>query len=140
MTRTAVRTVFVSLLLLLGIGIATKQAAAQQEKVIADGKIEYEENCAGCHGLSAKGDGKLADILITRPPDLTQIAKRNGGVFPFWRIYDVIGGEKPVRAHEFSAMPIWGSRFRGEEKTRYTEPAHIRMLLLTHYLESLQEK
>ena len=134
------RIVFLALSFLAALGVSSRQAAAQQEKVIADGKIEYEANCAGCHGLSAKGDGKLADILITRPPDLTQIARRNGGAFPFWRIYDVIGGEKPVRAHEFSAMPVWSSRFRGEEKTRYAEPTHVRLLLLTHYLESLQEK
>ena len=140
MLRAPVRIVFFSLSLLLVLGVAEKQAAAQQEKVIIDGKIEYEENCTGCHGLAGKGDGPLADILITRPPDLTGIAKRNGGVFPFWTIYDIIGGEKPVRAHQFSAMPIWGSRFRAEEKTRYAPPTHIRILLLTHYLESLQEK
>ena len=134
------RIAFLVFAFLTALGVSAKQAAAQQDKVIADGKIEYEGDCAGCHGLSAKGDGKLADILITRPPDLTQIAKHNGGVFPFWRIFDVIGGEKPVRAHEFSAMPVWGARFRGEEKTRYAEPTHIRLLLLTHYLESLQEK
>ena len=115
-------------------------AQAQSEKVIGDGRYEYEQNCLGCHGTLGRGDGQLADILLVRPPDLTQIARRNGGAFPFWKVFDMIGGEKPVRAHEVSGMPIWAWRFRTEEQTRYNAPAHVRILLLTHYLESIQEK
>lgn len=134
------RTSLLPLAIFAALVLAPKPAAAQKDKVLSDGRFEYEENCAACHGDAGKGDGKLADILITRPPNLAGIAARNGGSFPFWKVYDIIAGETPVRAHKFSAMPIWGSRFRAEEKTRYAEPAHIRILLLTHYLESIQEK
>jgi mono/diheme cytochrome c family protein len=115
-------------------------AAAQQDKVIGDGRYEYQGQCQTCHGLLGKGDGTVADILIVAPPDLTQIAKRNGGTFPFWTVYDIIAGDKPVRAHQFSGMPLWGQRFRAEEEAGVAAPADIRMLLLTHYLESIQEK
>jgi mono/diheme cytochrome c family protein len=125
---------------LLGLGLSARPALAQQDKVLSDGRLEYEENCTNCHGLVGRGDGQVADLLIVRPPDLTQIAKRNGGVFPFWKVYDMIGGQKPVRAHEFSGMPHWADRFRTEEQTRYLPPAEVRILLLTHYLESIQEK
>ncbi|HLF58918.1 MAG TPA: c-type cytochrome [Alphaproteobacteria bacterium] len=132
------RIAFLSFAAALALGAAP--ALAQQEKVLNDGKIEYEENCASCHGPSGMGEGRLANMLTMKPPDLTRIAKRNGGAFPFWKVYAIIGGETPVRAHELSPMPIWASRFRAEEQTHWYAPAHVRILLLTHYLESIQEK
>jgi mono/diheme cytochrome c family protein len=111
-----------------------------ENKVLSDGRLEFEANCMTCHGPLAHGDGPVADILLVRPPDLTQIAKRRGGNFPFWTVYDLIAGVKPIRAHQFSGMPHWTERFRAEEETRVVPPQHIRILLLTHYLESIQEK
>jgi mono/diheme cytochrome c family protein len=46
------------------------------------GKMNYESNCAACHGQNGKGDGPVSVELRTKPSDLTLIAKRNGGVFP----------------------------------------------------------
>jgi mono/diheme cytochrome c family protein len=37
--------------------------------------------CASCHGREGKGDGPVASALNRRPPDLTTIARRNGGRF-----------------------------------------------------------
>ena len=114
-------------------------AAAQQANVLNQGKIDYREHCDACHGQSGMGEGKMADRLTVKPPDLTRIAKRNGGQFPFWTVYTEIDGEKPVRAHELSPMPLWGARFRDEEKEGQP-PVFLRVLALTHYLESIQEK
>lgn len=130
----------ISLCLAGAFALETAPAAAQEAKVLQDGKVEFEENCAVCHGKSAMGDGEMAELLTARPPDLTRLAKRNGGVFPFWQVYDTIGGDTPVRAHALSPMPLWGKRFRAEEEMFYYAPAHVRILLITHYLQSIQEK
>lgn len=122
------------------LALAAAPALAQEEKVLNDGKIDFEENCAACHGQSGMGEGKMAEMLTSKPPDLTRIAQRNGGTFPFWKVYDIIGGETPVRAHMLSPMPVWGSRFRAEEQTHWYAPAHVRILEITHYLESIQAK
>jgi mono/diheme cytochrome c family protein len=46
------------------------------------GSEMYREYCAACHGVSGKGNGPAAPALKTTPTDLTQLAARNGGVFP----------------------------------------------------------
>ena len=86
------------------------------------------------------GDGRLANLVTAKPPDLTRIAKRNGGKFPFGKVSAIIDGEQPVRAHELSPMPVWGSRFRAENNSAWSGSADERIQLITHYLESIQEK
>ena len=75
------------------------------------GKTEYLSSCASCHGADGKGTGPVADALKTRPADLTMISKRNDGVFPFGRIYDIIDGRLEVKSHGVRDMPIWGFRY-----------------------------
>ena len=75
------------------------------------GKTEYHSSCASCHGADGKGTGLVADALKTRPADLTMISKRNDGVFPFGRIYDIIDGRLEVKSHGVRDMPIWGFRY-----------------------------
>jgi hypothetical protein len=113
-------------------------AVAQQAAVVADGRAEYEENCLACHGPEGRGDGPMADILVIAPSDLTEIAQQNDGNFPFWRIYEAIDGREPVEGHATFQMPLLESRFaRDQGKPGYLPP-HIRILLLVHYVESLQ--
>jgi hypothetical protein len=76
------------------------------------GKEEFESKCATCHGLSAKGDGPQSPILPTKPADLTTLAKRNGGVFPAQRVYEIIDGRQEVAAHGPRTMPVWGRFFQ----------------------------
>lgn len=118
--------------------LAALPARAQQQQVIAAGKEEYRENCTGCHGDDGKGDGGLAAILTVKPADLTQIAKKNGGAFPFWQVYGITEGTVPVKGHVY--MPNWESRFKTDESKPGYEYAYLRILTLTHYLESIQEK
>jgi hypothetical protein len=117
---------------------ATSQA--QQDEVLAEGRMEYEENCMACHGEAGKGDGRMAEILIVQPSDVTQISKKSGGVFPFWRIYRIIEVAEPVRGHLFFPMPVWRNRFGEDERKPGYPAAHLRILVLTHYLESIQEE
>lgn len=115
-------------------------ALATQDEVIAEGKQEYQENCTACHGDAGKGDGRMAELLIVKPADLTQVAKRRGGAFPFWDIYKIIDGEQPTKGHLSYPMPVWESRFKADESKPGYPPAYMRILSLTHYLESIQEK
>ncbi|HLF58917.1 MAG TPA: c-type cytochrome [Alphaproteobacteria bacterium] len=137
MTQTIIRIVF-GLGFSTVISLAAIPAHATQDEVIAAGKEEYQENCTACHGDAGKGDGRLAEILIIKPTDLTQISKRNNGTFPFWQIYGVVEGTVPVKGHVY--MPNWRSRFKADEPKPGYEYAYMRILLLTHYLESIQEK
>jgi mono/diheme cytochrome c family protein len=113
---------------------------APDDRVISDGKSDYEWHCRSCHGADGKGNGPMAKMLMKPPADLTAIAKANGGVFPFWRVYRVIDGQKPVPGHETFQMPGFWKRFRAYEKEWSSLAPHARILELTHYLQSLQEE
>ena len=55
------------------ITIFAGSASAQDGDI---GKIEYQSNCASCHGTGAKGDGPMSGELKKRPTDLTVLAKK----------------------------------------------------------------
>lgn len=120
--------------------------SAQQPKTDA-GKLEFETNCAICHGVNAKGGGLYTAHLKVTPSDLTVLAKNNGGVFPIARIYEVIDGRTQVAAHGSHDMPIWGSRYAigAVEYYRdlpYDQEIYIRNRILTliDYLYRIQQK
>lgn len=41
----------------------------------------FRAYCASCHGADAKGSGPAASALKAKVPNLTLLAKRNGGPF-----------------------------------------------------------
>jgi mono/diheme cytochrome c family protein len=96
------------------IALFTTGLASSAENTL--GKTEYEARCAMCHGAAGKGDGWLADNLLKRPASLTQLKKRNGGVFPIASVIEVIDGRKAVGLHGPREMPVWGTVYRAEEK------------------------
>lgn len=111
------------------------------------GKREYESNCAACHGLTGKADVSYAEILRTPIPNLTVLAKKNGGVFPFQRVYEVIDGREEIRAHGRRDMPIWGSDYNQKVAPEYDDYltnrevyVRSRILALTEYIYRLQAK
>jgi mono/diheme cytochrome c family protein len=116
---------------------------AQEDEIIAGGKLKYDKYCATCHGPKAKGDGPSAAILTIKPADLTQLSKRHNGQFPFWRAYRMIDGREEVRGHGTRAMPLWGLIFQVEEgaaKGPYqTDLVRGRVWQLVYFLESIQE-
>ncbi len=115
-------------------------AQGSRRTVLDEGKMEFEENCATCHGKDGTGTGELSARLAVPPKDLTTFAQRNGGVFPFWPVFEVIAGEKPIPGHDTLDMPLFSKRMRAQEGQPGFLPAHIRMLEVTHYLESIQKK
>lgn len=109
------------------------------------GKLEYEGHCAVCHGDTATGFGAFGGMMTGRVPDLTTLSKRNGGVFPFSRVYETIDGTQLLKAHGTREMPIWGQRYRIEAAKYYVDIPYderafvrARILALTEYLSSLQ--
>lgn len=119
-------------------------ALAQEDEIIAGGKLKYEKYCASCHGVTATGNGEVAKLLVIKPADLTQLSKRHAGQFPFWSVYRMIDGREEVRGHGSRAMPIWGFVFEVEEGANgplfQEDLVRGRIWQLVYYLESIQEK
>ena len=107
-----------------------------------DGRTAYLENCASCHGPSGMGDGPAARDLAVAPPDLTTITARNGGVFPTNQVMSTIDG-LDRGAHFSAAMPEFGAGDLGEtvivESEGLGTPVPVKLLVLTEYLESIQQ-
>ena len=61
-----------------------------------------------------------------------------GGAFPFWRVFTIISGEQAMAGHQTFQMPGYWKRFERDEAKPGYLPAHLRILLLTHYLASIQ--
>jgi len=135
-----IRAVLLSAGLLFGAVAPGLAQDKPDEQVIGEGKSDYDWQCSACHGDSAKGDGPMAKMLVKPPADLTAIASANGGIFPFWRVYRIIAGKTQVPGHETFQMPDFWRRFRGDEKEWGFLPPHVRILELTHYIESIQKK
>ena len=102
-----------------------------------DGKKLFRTHCASCHGVTARGDGPLAELLLVAPADLTQISTRNKGVFPQDKVYRMIEGRERVKGHGSSDMPIWGNAFK-KSPTTSDEEVRQKITALTHYVRSLQ--
>ncbi len=100
------------------------------------GRDSFDRYCAACHGTSAKGNGPVAPQLKTPPPDLTQLARRNGGTFPANRITAYVSGtDRTLPTHGPAEMPVWGPMFRAFEKDIRAKE-RIKNLVL--YLASIQ--
>ena len=138
---------------LLGLFVAVAVSAplpaseAEQEPIEKIGKQEFIQSCAACHGVTAKGDGPVADLLTVELPDLTTIRKRHGGEFPASWVYRIIDGRTEVPAHGRREMPVWGDRYRVEALQSLPLPfnvgadalVHGRILSLVFYLDYIQE-
>lgn len=103
----------------------------------AKGPEMFLAYCSVCHGKDGQGGGPAADALKKRPADLTQLTRKNGGVFPRAKVETVIQGDTTSGPHGSRDMPIWGNVFRRMGKP---EIGRLRIVNLTAYLESLQRQ
>ena len=131
--------------LVVGGGLGRGTAFSQQLEVIQGGRHLFEKFCITCHGQGAKGDGLLADSLFPKPADLTQLARRHGGTFPFWHAYSVIDGREQMNAHGTRDMPVFGIWFRIPEdevsiESEWADQVRGRIWQLLSYLETIQER
>jgi len=100
------------------------------------GRDSFERYCSTCHGRTGQGDGHVAQALAVKPTDLSQLAQRNGGVFPADQVRATLTwARRPVPAHGTSEMPIWGSIFSAfDSEIRVRD----RIENLVAHIESLQ--
>ncbi len=100
------------------------------------GRDSFDRYCASCHGVDGRGGGPLASALRNRPPDLTTLARREGG-FPRERVFAFVEGTNRLSlTHGSGDMPVWGRTFRGLESS--DARIKVRLANLVAYVESLQ--
>lgn len=131
----------VATLVFLALGSAAAADSATEDYAV--GRAEYVSACAACHGEAADGNGSIASMFQKRVPDLTGLARRNDGKFPFLEVVHIIDGRSVMRAHG-NPMPVFGGRFRTEAQDRgamYGAEAitRARVLELAIYLQSIQK-
>ena len=128
------------------IALCISGVAAAQSKMDF-GKREYMQNCASCHGAGGKGDGVLRGYLTKSPTDLTTLSKRNNGVFPYQRVYEMIDGRQAIEPHGGRDMPVWGADYVAKSAQDVQDwpfdpeaYARARIVSLTDYLNRIQGK
>jgi mono/diheme cytochrome c family protein len=104
------------------------------------GSYAYRTYCASCHGADGKGDGPLAENLRFHPPDLTLLAKRNGGEYPAEKVHRIVDGRKPLPGHGGSDMPIWGDAFRNAETGYDDSKVKEKIRSVVDFLRALQSR
>jgi len=105
----------------------------------ASGVEMYKAYCAVCHGIDGKGHGPAADALKVPPPDLTTLARGNGGTYPSDHVRSAIEGGPCLPSHGAKEMPVWGCLFWGTSQG-HTSEVQLRLSNLNRYVKSLQAR
>jgi mono/diheme cytochrome c family protein len=118
--------------------LADEQAATLQDF----GKGLYLQYCSSCHGPDGKGDGFVSGFLTPKPANLTLLAQKHGGQFPYNKVVQIIDGRNSVRAHGDPAMPVWGETLEHNPSQLFSQKAQVqgKIQLITDYLRSIQQK
>ena len=77
----------------------------------------------------------LAGALRKRPADLTQLSKKNDGVFRADAVFKVIDA-----GHESADMPAWTAVLAKSQESTGAEAAKARIRESVKYLETLQPR
>ena len=112
---------------------------AADTELVEQGRARYLDDCAGCHGNSAHGDGTVAKVLTIPPSDLTVLSKGNSGQFPEEYVRRAIDGrDLPPIAHGEIAMPVWGRHYRRSLLAYSEQVVQQKLDALVAYLKSIQ--
>jgi mono/diheme cytochrome c family protein len=130
--------VVIALILML---IAAVAAKAQDYSGYSGAKL-YDRFCASCHGEKGRGDGVVAASFNIEVPDLTRIARRQGGTYPDEQIRRIIDGRQPLRPHGTREMPIWGYEFYAQNESKPDAQKEVAEMVqrLADYVRSLQRQ
>lgn len=130
--------IFFSLLASAALALAAK-ATAQPDRIAASvGRGTYRTYCATCHGDSGLGDGPVAQYLKVRPTNLTRLAEKNGGEYPFEKVVKSIDGREEVAGHGSADMPVWGDAFSRTLGGESEKEVKARIEQVAHHLWSIQ--
>jgi mono/diheme cytochrome c family protein len=121
-------------------GMLLAGRADAQSTSAQTGDYLFRTYCAACHGTSARGDGPLADSMRRRPANLTEIAKRNKGVFPTEEVLKMVDGRQPVKGHGGPDMPVWGDVFARSVDGGDPAIVQARIKALVAFLQGIQAK
>jgi mono/diheme cytochrome c family protein len=104
------------------------------------GRAYYLRYCGSCHGVEGKGDGTVSRSLKLKPADLTQLQKKNKGVFPLEKVIATIDGKTRIGAHGESYMPVWGEIFEKESSAQKEPPvtSAARVKVIAEYIATIQ--
>ncbi len=119
-------------------GANTQASSATSQLHSVEGVDLYRLHCATCHGKDGKGNGPVAFAMRVKVPDLTVLAKMNGGTFPAARMRKIILCEVVNESHGSREMPVWGPIFIKVEPGM--DRRAVRVENLVKYLESIQVK
>lgn len=121
--------------------VACASPPAQRDVMQMSGLEMYESSCASCHGAGGEGDGPVAPLVKIHVPDLTRIAKRDGGEFPTEDVRRTIDGRFDRPAHGPRDMPVWGWQFyRSDTLNDPAERARDALIdRLVRYLQTIQK-
>ena len=104
------------------------------------GRAYYFRYCGSCHGVEGKGDGTVSRSLKLKPADLTQLQKKNKGIFPLEKVMATIDGKTRIDAHGESKMPVWGEIFEKEARAQ-KDPADTsaaKVKVIAEYVSTIQ--
>ena len=127
-----------TLLSLAATAVGMTRAEPNQQDALMGAGV-FRAYCASCHGTSAEGDGEIARYLKVTPADLTRIAEREGGDFPYEQVVKIIDGRQGVKGHGRGEMPVWGDAFAVTSGGRSEEQIQEKIRQLAHYLWSIQK-
>jgi mono/diheme cytochrome c family protein len=134
---------FMTLLFVICVAVAKGGQAVDDtlpSNYVPSGKVMYKQYCASCHGIDGKGLGPFASMLKVPPADLTTLAKRHGGKFPYDYVSGILRfGPGPTILHGSADMPTWGPIFQYLDKNN-ERAVQQRIKNLCNYLASLQEE
>lgn len=126
-------------------GLGLMSASAGEDNTI--GADSFRNACAACHGVTGQGDGEFADVLTVKPANLTLLSAKNGGEFPYLKVFHTVDGRTTIRAHGSTVMPIWGDYFRlkaeaaggSKSGSEYELLVRAQIVALVDYVQSLQK-
>lgn len=115
-------------------------ATARADFLSMSGAELYGRFCSSCHGASGRGDGPVSKAFSSEVPDLTLIARRQGGKFPADRIERIIDGRFTLLSHGTRDMPVWGIELARTElgSPDAERAAQLMIQRLLQHVQSLQ--